>query len=74
MSSHLVFNGVDDVIKQRLEAYWSKKLPRLEKLLVPYPADLREIRLTVSHHRHDPQHWFYEARGVVKSADRDARR
>ena len=56
MSSHLVFNGVDDVIKQRLEAYWSKKLPRLEKLLAPYPADLREIRLTVSHHRHDPQH------------------
>ena len=66
MSSHLVFNGVDDVIKQRLEAYWSKKLPRLEKLLAPYPADLREIRLTVSHHRHDPQHEFYEARGVVK--------
>jgi RNA polymerase sigma factor (sigma-70 family) len=66
MSSHLVFNGVDDVIKQRLEAYWSKKLPRLEKLLAPYPADLREIRLAVSHHRHDPQHWFNEARGVVK--------
>ena len=65
MSRHLVFNSVDDVTKQRLEAYWSRKLPRLEKLLAPYPADLREIRLTVSHHRHDPQHRFYEARGVV---------
>ena len=65
MSRHLVFNSVDDVIKQRLEAYWSRKLPRLEKLLAPYPADLREIRLTVSHHRHDPQHRFYEVRGVV---------
>ena len=50
MSSHLVFNGVDDVVKERLESYWAKKLPRLEKLLAPYPADVREIRLTVSHH------------------------
>ena len=37
MSSHLVFNGVDDPVKQRLEAYWAKKRPRLEKLLAPTP-------------------------------------
>ncbi len=48
MSSHRVFNGVDDAVKQSLESYWEKKLPRLEKLLVPNRADPREIRLTAS--------------------------
>jgi hypothetical protein len=48
MSNHVVFNGVDDAAKARLEAYWTRKLPRLQKLLVPYRTDLQEIRLTVS--------------------------
>ena len=66
MSTHLVFNGVGDDVKTRLEAYWAKKLPRLEKLLVPYPADLQEIRLTVSHHQQNSRHSFYEARAVIR--------
>ena len=41
MSSHLVLSGVDDAVKARLEKYWEKKLPRLEKLLVPYRTDLQ---------------------------------
>jgi ribosomal subunit interface protein len=65
MSSHRVFNGVDDAVKQRLESYWEKKLPRLEKLLAPYRADLREIRLTVSQHRRDSQPSWYEVRAVL---------
>src|SRR4051794_24720471 len=66
MSMHWVFNEVDDVVKVRLEAYWAKKLPRLQKLLVHYPADLQEIRLTVSHHRSDAQRSRYEVRGVIQ--------
>ena len=67
MSTHQVFNGVDETVKAQLEAYWAKKLPRLEKLLVHYPDDLREIRLTISYHpRSSPKPSFYEADGVVQ--------
>ena len=67
MSSHQVFNGVDETIKAQLEAYWAKKLPRLEKLLVHYPDDLREIRLTVFYHpRSSRKPSFYEADGVIQ--------
>lgn len=65
MISHWVFNSVDDATKQRLQAYWAKKLPRLQKLLVRYPADLQELRLTISRHRHDSQNSWYEVRGVI---------
>jgi RNA polymerase sigma factor (sigma-70 family) len=65
MSSHLVFNGVDDAVKARLEAYWAKKLPRLQKVLVPYRTDLQEIRLTVYRHQQGPQRSWYEVRGAI---------
>ena len=65
MSSHLVFNEVDDVVKARLESYWTKKLPRLQQLLIPYPTGLQEIRLTVSHHRQDSRRSWYEVRAVI---------
>lgn len=65
MSSHLVFNGCDDTVKASLEAYWAKKLPRLQKLLVPYRTDLREIRLTISCHRQNAHRTWYEANGVI---------
>ena len=47
MSSHLAFNGCDDVVKSGLQAYWNKNLPRLQKLLAPYRTNVQEIRLTV---------------------------
>ena len=65
MSSHLVFNGVDDVVKARLETYWAKKLPRLQKLLVPYRTELQEIRLTVSRHPRNSHRSWYEVRAVI---------
>jgi ribosomal subunit interface protein len=65
MSNHLVFNGVDDTTKAGLEAYWAKKLPKLHKLLVPYNTDLQDIRLTVSHHRQNPQRSWYEVGCVI---------
>lgn len=64
MSSHLVFSGIDDAVKARLKKYWEEKLRRLQKLLVPYPTDLREIRLTVSHHQDTHRSW-YEGRAVI---------
>jgi RNA polymerase sigma factor (sigma-70 family) len=65
MSTHLVFDGVDAHVKSRLKTYWAKKLARLKKLLVPYPPDLQEIRLTVSHHQPNSQRSFYEGRGII---------
>jgi ribosome-associated translation inhibitor RaiA len=65
MSSHAVLNGVDDAIRARLESYRAQKLTRLQKLLVRFPADLREIRLTVSQHRRDSQASRFEVRGVI---------
>ena len=65
MSKHIVFNEIDDPEKTRLNSYWKKKLPRLEKLLVHYPPDLREIRLTISRHGADALHGWYEVRAVI---------
>jgi ribosome-associated translation inhibitor RaiA len=55
MSSHLAFNGVADAEKANLETYWARKLPRLQKLLVPYRPDLQDIGLTVYGHQQSPQ-------------------
>src|SRR5262245_7404958 len=65
MSTHVVFNGCHDSIKEGLEEYWAKKMHRVEKLLVHYSPELREIRLTVYCHRQSPQREWYEARGVI---------
>lgn len=65
MSSHVVFNGIDDADKARLETYWSKKLPRLQKLLAPYRPALQDIRLTVSRHEREPERPWHEVRAVV---------
>lgn len=65
MKLHLVLNGCDESMKARLESYWSKKLPRLEKLLVPYRPDLQDVRLTVHRHEQNPQRAWYEGRAVV---------
>ncbi|HEV3116540.1 MAG TPA: sigma factor-like helix-turn-helix DNA-binding protein [Gemmataceae bacterium] len=66
MSSHLIFNEVDDAAKADLEKYWvRKKLPRLNKLLASYPPDRRDIWLTISLRRDGPQRDWYEARAVL---------
>jgi ribosomal subunit interface protein len=65
MSSHFAFHGTDEAVKARLEAYWARKLPRLQKVLVPYRHDLQDIELTVYHHPQNPQRAWYEARAVI---------
>lgn len=65
MKIHLVLHGCDESMKASLESYWSKKLPRLENLLVPYPPDLQDVRLTVHRHEQNPQRAWYEGRAVV---------
>jgi RNA polymerase sigma factor (sigma-70 family) len=65
MSTHMVFNGCDDAVKARLQAYWARKLPRLQKLLVRYRTDLQEIRLTVYCHPQGPERRWYEARADI---------
>jgi ribosomal subunit interface protein len=66
MSTQLVFDGVDVAVKSRLKTYWAKKLARLKELLVPYPPDLQEIRLTVSYHQPNSQRSYYEVRGIIQ--------
>ncbi len=65
MKIHLVLHGCDGSMKASLESYWSKKLPRLERLLVPYRPDLQDVRLTVHRHEQNPQRTWYEGRAVV---------
>lgn len=65
MKSHWVFNGCDELVKTSLESYWSKKLARLEKLLVPYRPDLQDLRLTIYRHEQSPQRAWYEGRAVI---------
>src|SRR5689334_11081487 len=66
MSSHLVFNGVDDAAKADLEQYWTKKkLPRLNKPLVQYDPGRRDIWLTLYRRHHAPPRDWYEARAVI---------
>jgi hypothetical protein len=65
MKIHSVLHGCDEPIKANLESYWSKKLPRLEKLLVPYRPDLQDIRLTVHRHEQNHQRVWYEGRAVI---------
>ena len=44
MSSQLVVKGVDDAARADLEKYWTrKKLPRINKLLAPYPPAQRDL-------------------------------
>jgi RNA polymerase sigma factor (sigma-70 family) len=66
MSTHLVFNGIDTAEKARVQAYWEKKLPRLQKLLSHYRPELVEIRLTVSHRGQGPKNSGYELRGGIQ--------
>jgi RNA polymerase sigma factor (sigma-70 family) len=66
MSNHWVFNGCDESLRSTLETYWSKKLIRLEKLLVHYRPNLREIRLTIYRHEQNPQRVWFEGRAVVQ--------
>ena len=65
MKLHLVLLGCDGPMKASLESYWSKKLPRLEKLLAPYRPDLQDVRLTIHRHQQNPQRAWYEGRAVV---------
>lgn len=65
MSSHVIFREVGDADKARLEAYWARKLPRLQKRLAPYRDDLQEIALTVYRHPRNSHDAWYEVRAVI---------
>jgi RNA polymerase sigma factor (sigma-70 family) len=66
MSTQWVFNGVDEVLKTRLQAYWEKKWPRLQRLLSNYRPDLVEVRLTLYQHQQNSSRTWYELRVVVQ--------
>ena len=74
MSSHLVFNGVDDVIKQRLEAYWSKKLPRPGEAPGPLPRGSPRDPADRQPSSTRPPARVLRGAGRRQAADRDARR
>ena len=48
MKTHWAFHECSDHLKSELKAYWSKKAPRLERLLQRFPDQLREIWLKTS--------------------------
>jgi RNA polymerase sigma factor (sigma-70 family) len=83
MSFHWVFNKCSNAVKSELEEYWSKKWPRLAKLLEPsYSPELQEVRLTVTCHEQSPQRLWYDIHAAIllptgslaaKSHDKDPR-
>ncbi|MCS7167556.1 MAG: sigma factor-like helix-turn-helix DNA-binding protein [Gemmatales bacterium] len=62
MRTHITFHHCDRQLMDEAQAYWEKKLPRLEHLLQHYSPDGVELRLTVWH-----QHTRigYQARAVL---------
>jgi ribosomal subunit interface protein len=66
MGSHVVFTECDDALRARLQAYWEKELPRLQKYLTNYPSDAVDVRLTVHRRPKTPTYALFEVRGVVE--------
>ena len=61
MADHVVFHECPASVKDAIQTYWEKKQLRLEKLLVHFPDDQRNVRLTVRRH---PDR--YEAHAVIR--------
>jgi DNA-directed RNA polymerase specialized sigma24 family protein/ribosome-associated translation inhibitor RaiA len=47
MSEHMIFHNCSPWQKNTIRSYWSRKLPRIYRLLQHFPEDQRELRLTV---------------------------
>jgi ribosome-associated translation inhibitor RaiA len=47
MSEHMIFQNCTPWQKDMIRSCWTRKLPRIDKLLHHYPEDMRELRLMV---------------------------
>ena len=65
MSSHLVFNGVDDVVKAATGGLLGQEAAEAGEAPGPLPRGSPGDPADRQPSRHDPQHEFYKARGVV---------
>ncbi len=54
----------NEIDKPRVESYWAKKQPRIERLLSNYHDDLRELRLALYRHHGEQGPW--ELRAVLQ--------
>lgn len=61
MADHVVFHECSPGVKGAIQEYWQRKQRRLEKLLVHFPDDQRNVRLSV---RRYPER--YEAHAVIR--------
>lgn len=61
------FHDCDELIKAELEACWTKRTPRLERLLQPFPEGLRDLGISIYHNR--PRSWF-EGRAILRLPSR----
>lgn len=51
MRTRWTFHDCDDLIKTEVEAYWSRKAPRLERLLATFPDSLHDLSISLYRHR-----------------------
>ncbi len=65
MDAHWVFNKCDESVKTTVRAYWTKKWPRLEKLIAPHIEDFIDVRLTVTCHEQSPIRRLYDVHAVI---------
>jgi ribosomal subunit interface protein len=61
MADHVVFHDCPVNVKDAIQLYWEKKQKRLEKLLIHFPDDQRNVCLSVRRH---PDR--FEAHAVIR--------
>lgn len=60
MVQHLIFHNCPDTVKEGIRDYWSRKQPRIARLLQTFPEEQRHLRLMV-----DRNPDGYQARAVL---------
>ncbi|PMB51974.1 integrase [Fischerella thermalis CCMEE 5201] len=60
MVQHLIFHNCPDTVKEGIRNYWSRKQPRIARLLQTFPEEQRHLRLMVDHNPDG-----YQARAVL---------
>jgi ribosome-associated translation inhibitor RaiA len=58
MADQLIFHACSPTVKGNIQEYWEQKQRRLQKLLVNFPDDQRNLRVTV---RRCPDHYDVHA-------------
>jgi len=63
MRTRWTFHECDDLSKTEIEAYWVKKIPRIERLLQTFPEDRRRLDVSIYQHL---RRYSFDGRAVLR--------